>query len=567
MFLPEAAKCEHCGKPVEANAPSGLCPGCLLRTAIEQGAGRAVTLLLPRLRYFGDYELLEEIARGGMGVVYRARQVSLARTVAVKMMRPGVLATEDEIRRFQAEARTAASMQHPNIVAIHEVGEFEGLHYFSMDYVEGPSLAELVRQKPLAPKEAARYVQVLAEAVQYAHGKGILHRDLKPSNVLVDAGGQPRITDFGLARPMEGGAGMTVTGALIGTPAYMPPEQAAAEGAALSPASDCYSLGAILYELLTGSPPFRGAGPVAIARMVVEEQPARPRSLDANIGRDLEAVCLRCLEKDPALRYQSAADLAADLGRFLHGEAVQARRVPRWWGRWPVAAAALVLAAILWTTVRIGPPAPHLAVNRSGDHVNGIAEAPVAPPAATGTGAAVRPGAVAGTDAAIRTEGAAKPDAAASKAARPEPPRPAGLSVDPGQGSGSRQVFTFRYSEPEGTAIAAVEVEFLDANSEGSCRVFVRPDAERVELQFDPAKGPGLRLGGKPGALDVLENAVCTVDLSAVVYTRREHTLEVRLPMTFKPPFGGPKDIHSWPLDARTGVRLASSIRGAWSVL
>jgi hypothetical protein len=456
---------------------------------------------------------------------------------------------------------------------------------------------------------------------------------------------------------MEGGAGMTVTGALIGTPAYMPPEQAAAEGAALSPASDCYSLGAILYELLTGSPPFRGAGPVAIARMVVEEQPARPRSLDANIGRDLEAVCLRCLEKDPALRYQSAADLAADLGRFLHGEAVQARRVPRWWGRWPVAAAALVLAAILWTTVRIGPPAPHLAVNRSGDHVNGIAEAPVAPPAATGTGAAVRPGAearaggavrtegaakpdaaakpgaasgtgrairtegatkpdaaaklgaasgtgatirteraaqpkalvappaaakpgaatgtgaavrpgaVAGTDAAIRTEGAAKPDAAASKAARPEPPRPAGLSVDPGQGSGSRQVFTFRYSEPEGTAIAAVEVEFLDANSEGSCRVFVRPDAERVELQFDPAKGPGLRLGGKPGALDVLENAVCTVDLSAVVYTRREHTLEVRLPMTFKPPFGGPKDIHSWPLDARTGVRLASSIRGAWSVL
>lgn len=199
--MPEGPGCEHCGKPVAANAPAGLCPGCLLRTAIEQGAGRTLAPLLPKLRYFGDYELLEEIARGGMGVVYRARQVSLDRIVAVKMMRPGVLASEDEIRRFQAEARTAAGMQHPNIVAIHEVGEFDGLHYFSMDYVEGPSLAELVRENSLAPREAARYVKVLAEAVQYAHGRGVLHRDLKPANVLVDAAGSPRITDFGLARP------------------------------------------------------------------------------------------------------------------------------------------------------------------------------------------------------------------------------------------------------------------------------------------------------------------------------------------------------------------------------
>ena len=548
-FLPEAVTCEHCGKPVAANAPSGLCPGCLLRMAMEQGAGRALAPLLPKLRYFGDYELLEEIARGGMGVVYRARQVSLDRTVAVKMMRPGVLSTEDEIRRFQAEARTAASMQHPNIVAIHEVGEFDGLHYFSMDFVEGPSLAELVRRNPLAPREAARYVQVLTAAVQYAHGKGILHRDLKPSNVLVDAEGRPRITDFGLARSMEGGSGITVTGALVGTPAYMPPEQAAAEGAPLSPASDCYSLGAILYELLTGAPPFRGASPVAIARQVVEDEPARPRSVDPNIPRDLEAICMRCLEKDPARRHQSAADLGADLERFLTGEGVQARRASRWLRRWPWAAAALILTAgLLWILARprVRPPAVYV------QHPGQIT--------------IYRDSSRKLASATPKREGATKLGVMPGRAIELAPPRPAGLSVDPGQGSGNRQAFTFRYSEPSGAPVAAVEIAFTDSRSERACRLFVLPDAERVELQFDPAKGPGLRLGGKPGASGTLENEVCSLDLPAVTYTRRNEILKIRVPMTFKPPFNGRIEIQSWPLDTRTDVRLPSNIRGVWTV-
>src|SRR5580658_4668256 len=289
-----STECDKCGHPVAGDAPLGLCPNCLLRTAIEAGASQALAPFLPKLRYFGDYELLGEIARGGMGVVYRAKQVSLERTVAVKMMRPGLLATPAEIRRFYAEAKTAARLQHPNIVAIHEVGEFEGLHYFSMDFVEGPSLDALVRERPLSSMEAARYVQVLAEAVQYAHAQGILHRDLKPSNVLVDAAGRPRVTDFGLARPLDGDEGSTAAGTVMGTPAYMPPEQAAGQHERLSPASDVYSLGAILYELLTGRPPFRAGSQMETVRMVLEERPAPPRDLNPEIRRELEAICLRC---------------------------------------------------------------------------------------------------------------------------------------------------------------------------------------------------------------------------------------------------------------------------------
>src|SRR5580692_6469866 len=235
--MPDSLQCDKCGSTVAPDAPLGLCPNCLLRTAIEYGAGQTLSPFLPKLRYFGDYELLEEIARGGMGVVYRAKQVSLDRIVAVKMMRPGLLATEAEIRRFYVEAKTAARLQHPNIVAIHEVGEFEGLHYFSMDFVEGPSLDALVRERALSSEEAARYVQVLAEAVQYAHSQGILHRDLKPSNVLVDAAGRPRITDFGLARPLGDDSGSTAAGTVMGTPAYMPPEQADGQHDRLSEAS------------------------------------------------------------------------------------------------------------------------------------------------------------------------------------------------------------------------------------------------------------------------------------------------------------------------------------------
>ena len=494
-----------------------------MRTAIEQGAGRIVAPMLPKLRYFGDYELLEEIARGGMGVVYRARQVSLDRTVAVKMMLPGVLSSEDEIRRFQAEARTAACMQHPNIVAIHEVGEFDGLHYFSMDFVEGPSLAELVRDKALSPREAAQYVQVLAEAVHYAHGKAILHRDLKPANVLVDAAGRPRITDFGLARPIEGG-GMTVTGTLLGTPAYMPPEQAAGEGAPLTPASDCYSLGAILYELLTGAPAFRGASPMAIVRRVIEEAPARPRVVDPAIPPVLEAICLKCLEKDPARRYQSAADLAGDLQRFLRGEGVSIRRRRSRW--WLAGAAMLVVLAGLLAILR----------NRPGPVRLPTAEVVVTPPATI------------------------PPAPVVVKKVRPNNlPRP----VDPDHGSGMSHVFAFRFTG----APSPLEIEFADGKTGEACRVFVDPVNERVSLQANPLRGPGMRVGGGLGGLEIIENAVCAFDLSQLTYTRTAGFAELRLPATFKPAFAGPKSVHAWRLDPRTGIRQPGPLEGKWTVM
>ena len=351
--MPDTAHCENCGRAVVADLAAGLCPNCLLRTAIESGVGRALAPMLPKLRYFGDYELLEEVARGGMGVVYRARQVSLERTVAVKMMRPGLLATEAEIQRFHTEAKTAAGLQHPNIVAIHEVGEFDGLHYFSMDFVEGPSLAELVHEKALSPGEAARYVQILAETVQYAHSRRILHRDLKPSNVLVDASGRPRITDFGLARPLDGDSGGSLGGAVAGTPSYMAPEQAAGEQRRLGPATDVYALGAILYELLTGQPPFRGATQMETVRMVLEREPASPHGLNSDISRELEAVCLRCLRKEPARRYGSAAELAAELARLQPVEPGLARS--KGWPGWKVAvavAAVLALLLTVWAVMR-----------------------------------------------------------------------------------------------------------------------------------------------------------------------------------------------------------------------
>jgi serine/threonine-protein kinase len=334
---------------------TGICPSCILRCAIEQGAGRALAPILPRLHYFGDYELLEEIARGGMGVVYRARQVSLERIVAVKMMRPGLLATEDEVRRFRAEAKTAAAMQHPNIVAIHEVGEFDGLHYFSMDFVDGPNLADLVRERPVDCAEAASHLRTLAAAVQYAHGRGILHRDLKPSNILLDSAGRPHITDFGLARPLDSDASVTMPGVVAGTPAYMSPEQAAGRHELLGPASDIYSLGAVLYELLTGRPPFHGRTQVETVNRVIGERPIPPRKFNATIPRAIEAICLRCLEKEPARRYGSAADLAADLDRFLEGSPVAARRRSNL-RRLLIALAAVLLLGVVASVIRTNRP-------------------------------------------------------------------------------------------------------------------------------------------------------------------------------------------------------------------
>jgi hypothetical protein len=279
-------------------------------------------------RPFGDYELLEEIARGGMGVVYRARQIGLDRTVALKMILAGQLAGDEDVQRFYREARTAAQLQHPNIVAIHDVGRHEGQHYFSMDYVAGWSLADLVREEVLPPAQAARYLVPVAEAIHYAHQHGVLHRDLKPANVLIDLSGQPRVTDFGLAKRTDH-RGLTATGAVVGTPSYMPPEQASSNRGQLGPASDVYSLGAILYEVVTGRPPFRAATPLDTLLQVLEAEPAPPALLNPDVNRDLETIILKCLAKEPARRYASAQQLADDLRAFLDGRPIRARR-PVW---------------------------------------------------------------------------------------------------------------------------------------------------------------------------------------------------------------------------------------------
>jgi tRNA A-37 threonylcarbamoyl transferase component Bud32 len=279
-----------------------------------------------RLHRFGDYELLQEVARGGMGVVFKARQVSLNRTVAVKLILAGQLASESEVRRFRAEAEAAAGLQHPKIIAIHEVGEHGGQHFFSMDFVEGRTLAELIRESPLSAGRAARYVKEIAEAISFAHRRGTLHRDLKPSNVLIDPFDRPRVTDFGLAKRFERDSGLTGTGQVLGTPSYMPPEQAAGRHAEVGPASDIYSLGAVLYELLCGRPPFRAETPLDTLSQVLNDEPVAPRLLNPRVPRDLETITLKCLQKEPRRRYPDADALAADLERYLSGEPVQARR-------------------------------------------------------------------------------------------------------------------------------------------------------------------------------------------------------------------------------------------------
>lgn len=277
---------------------------------------------------FGDYELLGEIARGGMGVVYKARQISLKRLAALKMILAGQLASEAEVKRFHAEAEAAANLEHPNIVGIYEVGCHEGQHYFSMQFIEGQSLAQLKtggRWRSGDDKEAARLVAKIASAVQYAHERRILHRDLKPSNILIDAGGEPHILDFGLARHIGADSTLTVEGAVMGTPSFMAPEQAAGKTKDLGAAADIYSLGAILYFLLTGQPPFAAASPLDTMVQVLEGEVIVPRMINPTVARDLERICLRCLEKSPGQRYPSAGALSEDLERFGRDEPVQAR--------------------------------------------------------------------------------------------------------------------------------------------------------------------------------------------------------------------------------------------------
>jgi serine/threonine protein kinase len=276
-------------------------------------------------RNFGDYDLLEEIARGGMGVVYRARQRSLNRIVALKMILGGRLASDDDITRFRTEAKAAALLRHPNIVSVFEVGTCEGQEFFSMEFIEGTSLSQRLDGGKISGKLAARYLRTIALAIDCAHKNGIIHRDLKPSNILLDRDDQPHVTDFGLAKRIHEERGQTRTGTVLGTPSYMAPEQAMGRTHELGPMSDVYSLGAILYECLTGRPPFKADSTYDTVRQVIQDAPPAPRSFTANVDEDLELICLKCLEKDASLRYASAEELAADLGRYLEGENISAR--------------------------------------------------------------------------------------------------------------------------------------------------------------------------------------------------------------------------------------------------
>jgi len=301
---------------------------------------------------FGPYELLEEIGRGGMGVVYKARQKGLDRTVAIKMILAGHLASPEHVRRFQAEAKAAAGLRHPHIVDIHEIGELHGRHYFVMEYVDGTSLAERIASGSLDVPAAVRLVGEVARAVGHLHRQGIVHRDLKPSNILLDSQGQPYVTDFGLAKVLVGESAMTSTGAILGTASYMAPEQASGHSAEASPASDVYALGAILYELLTGRPPFREDNPLDTLMQVLTREPVLPRQLNREVPPPLEMVCLKCLSKSPDGRYRSADALADDLEHFLKGETLAARpptavqRLSMWSRREPALAARLAVLGI-----------------------------------------------------------------------------------------------------------------------------------------------------------------------------------------------------------------------------
>ena len=313
-------------------------------TKRSQGSGQSVP----------GYEIQRELGRGGMGVVYLAKQTSLNRLVALKvMLLPGNYANAEQTARFQSEAEAAARLQHANIVEIHEIGERAGILYFSMDFVDGGSLAQSIKTRAWAPGDCARIVATLAEAMHYAHQQGVIHRDLKPANVLLTRDGVPKITDFGLAKQCDDERDQTLSGTILGTPSYMAPEQATGMVHEIGPATDVHALGAILYELLTGKPPFQAGTSLVTLRQVIEEEPVRPTKVQRSIPRDLEIICLKCLEKSPTRRYSSARELADDLKRFLDGQPIQAqktalpRRIWTWCRRKPALAIASCLATLL----------------------------------------------------------------------------------------------------------------------------------------------------------------------------------------------------------------------------
>ncbi len=382
--MSEPLRCRVCEADLPSDAPAGLCPKCLLQAgslesvseldrithaggdgdqvnaggAATNPVARPVAPVWPelgsRIKYFGDYELLQEIARGGMGVVYKARQVRLNRVVALKMILAGPFASESEVQRFHAEAEAVAQLDHPQIVPIFEVGEHEGQRYFSMGFVEGESLAARLSDGPLTSSLAVEIMIAVSEAVQYAHEIGVIHRDLKPANILLDSQSRPRITDFGLARQLAEDSSITRTGQVLGTPSYMSPEQAEGQ-AEVGTATDIYALGAVLYAMLTGRPPFAADSAIDTLSQVVRDDPVPLRKLNPKIPRDLETICLKCLAKNPARRYPSAGHCADDLRRWQRHEPIQARpprlirRGAKWTRRHP-AVALLIVATLLGLT-------------------------------------------------------------------------------------------------------------------------------------------------------------------------------------------------------------------------
>ena len=302
------------------------------------------------------YEVEAVLGRGGMGVVYRAWHLRLNRPVALKMLLAGPYARPEELERFLREAEAVAGLRHPNIVQVYDVGDVDGRPYFTMEFVEGGNLADQIRGVPQPARQAAARVATLAEAIHAAHQSGIVHRDLKPANILLTGDGTPKVTDFGLARRLEGDGGLTLSGVPVGTPSYMAPEQARGKKQAIGPATDVYALGAILYELLTGRPPFRAESATATLQQVLTDEPVPPARLNPQVPRDLKTICLKCLHKEPHRRYASAAALAEDLRRFLRGEPIAARRagrlerLARWARRSPAAAALLAVTLLVATT-------------------------------------------------------------------------------------------------------------------------------------------------------------------------------------------------------------------------
>jgi len=366
--------CRKCGAAIPPNSPQQSCGACLLETGlgpVEPEPEVNVDLgSSPMLMDFGDYELLEQIGRGGQGVVFRARQKSLNRIVAVKVIGLGHWATEAHLKRFRLEAEAAARLEHTGIVPIHEVGERDGSCYFSMKFVEGGQLDEVVRRKPMSIRQAAELIGKVARIVHYAHEHRILHRDIKPGNILLDAKGEPHLTDFGLARLVESESTVTRTMEVLGTPSYMAPEQAVGNNAAVSNATDVYGLGAVLYQLLTGHPPFAGGTTYETIKLLEDTEPRPPRLLNPKVDRDLSTICLKCLEKDPKRRYSSALALIEDLKHWLNHEPIQARhtgifaRGRKWVQRNPtsavLAASLMALAAaagwIVWKSEFIARP-------------------------------------------------------------------------------------------------------------------------------------------------------------------------------------------------------------------